>query len=202
MGAWGNPGGTRGERGRGVGPGCVGAVCGDEAVPLLLPLRPSLLGTRARPLLSRGWVGAVPKNQLQKDPCGHSSTRVPSAHGVPSSRPSRGWAARSLPRRWSSSRPPLPSSRWCRPSMWKPRTASTSSTKATKVSGTPRGRFPPSWPCRLCVSLKITWGTEAATSVLGGSRCPAAHTSLLALPQGRTCWCRSPAQYPLLTPHR
>ncbi|NXI66316.1 ESPL1 protein, partial [Anseranas semipalmata] len=34
--------------------------------------------------------------------------------------------------RWSSSRPPSPSSRWCRPSTWKPRTASTSSTKATK----------------------------------------------------------------------
>ncbi|NXJ06873.1 ESPL1 protein, partial [Odontophorus gujanensis] len=34
--------------------------------------------------------------------------------------------------RWSSSRPPSLSSRWCRPSMWKPRTASTCSTKAMK----------------------------------------------------------------------
>ncbi|NXG58241.1 ESPL1 protein, partial [Hemiprocne comata] len=34
--------------------------------------------------------------------------------------------------RWSSSHPPSPSSRWCRPSMWKPRTVSTCSTKATK----------------------------------------------------------------------
>ncbi|NWS41443.1 ESPL1 protein, partial [Probosciger aterrimus] len=34
--------------------------------------------------------------------------------------------------RWNSSRPPSPSSRWCRPSMWKPRTASMCSTRATK----------------------------------------------------------------------
>ncbi|NXC43724.1 ESPL1 protein, partial [Penelope pileata] len=34
--------------------------------------------------------------------------------------------------RWSSSRPPSPSSRWCRPSTWKPRTASTCSPRAMK----------------------------------------------------------------------
>lgn len=59
----------------------------DEAVSLLLPLRPSLLGSRAHPLISRGWFGAVPKNQLQKGPCGPSPTRAPSGPWVPSSRP-------------------------------------------------------------------------------------------------------------------
>lgn len=43
----------------------------------------------------------------------------------------------SLPRRWNSCRPPSLSSRWCRPNTWKPRTASTCSTKAMKASGTP-----------------------------------------------------------------
>uniref|UniRef100_A0A8V0ZT42 Prefoldin subunit 5 n=1 Tax=Gallus gallus TaxID=9031 RepID=A0A8V0ZT42_CHICK len=36
-------------------------------------------------------------------------------------------------RRWNSCRPPSLSSRWCRPNTWKPRTASTCSTKAMKM---------------------------------------------------------------------
>ena len=75
-------------------------------------------------------------------------------------------------RRWSSSRPLSPSSRWCRPSTWKLRTASTCSTRATKASGiplipagsgggegpcqAPTGRYPPSWPCRPWLLPKIT----------------------------------------------
>lgn len=136
--------------------GATAALCLRAAVPCCSPHTLSLpLGSCRTCFLlfqSKIW-GCSPSHPAVGSPPhqgplgpGVSSTQSPPVVGL-----------RSLPRRWNSSRPPSRSSRWCRPSMWKPRTALTCSIKATKASGTPE-RPQVLLPSFLALLPKITWG--------------------------------------------